>query len=517
MKQRLCIGTYHPSFALNTVLDTIGVSHQECNEATLSKEFFSIIILEQLVVLSPSFQAKIDAFIAKGGAVLEISTNPVFFQNKLNVTQKVDFLVNTNPHIGFDRISHIDVFSKCRLSKNESSYFNGLVDFETKSNGVISFIGLDLSKILEPKPHTRKRFYDYGIGIPPDEIVSPISRSEITRLIETALLELHTKLKLPLITKWTSPTKKPVFAFRIDSDYGTKSSLTEILELATARNLKLTWFLHVQAHKKWLDLFHEFDNQELALHCYEHGTSTSQKKITQDLDFALSLLSKSNIETSGFAAPYGIWNDDLKKAMLSYNFSYSSEFSTGYDGVPFELKLNETNKILQIPIHPICTGSLSRKRFSTGEMKTYFEEVIQAKVGIHEPVILYHHPLQPGLEVVEYIFDKAVELGLQNLTFLEFSEFWKKRNTLNFEAFLNEGKVEIQTVTTEDFLFKVSTTHSDFDLINSSQTSFSISENPAFKYQSPSLPSHDEIEALHSNKLSLLKTSILDWKHRKTL
>ncbi len=517
MKQRLCIGTYQPSFALNTVLDAIGVSHQECNKSSLSRKFFSVIILEQPLELCPSSKTKIDAFIVEGGAVLEISTNPFFFQNKLNVNQKIDFLVNTNPHKGFDRISHIDVFSKCSLSKNESAYFNGLVDFETKSNGVIGFIGLDLSKTLEPKPHTRKRFYDYGVGIPPDEIVFPISRSEITRLIETALIEIHTTLKLPLISKWTSPTKKPIFSFRIDSDYGTKPSLTDILDLATTRNLKLTWFLHVQAHEKWLELFHEFDNQELALHCYEHGTSSSQRKLQQDYDFALSLLAKSSIETSGFAAPYGIWNENLKKAILNYNFSYSSEFSTGYDGVPFELKLNETNKILQIPIHPICTGSLSRKRFSIGEMKTYFDEVIQAKVGIHEPVILYHHPLQPGLEVIEYIFNKAVELGLHNLTFLELSEFWKKRSITNFEAVLTDSDVEIHTNAPKDFLFKISTTHTAFDLINSSKSSFTISENPAFKYQSPSLPSHEEIEALHGDKLSLLKTSILDWKHRKIL
>ena len=517
MKRRICIGTYQPSFALTATLDAIGISHQECDETSLSKDSFSVIILEQLLVLPPSLKARVEAFIGEGGAVLEISTNPFFFHDRLNVVRKVDFLVNTIPHLGFDRISHIDVFSKCRLSKNESAYFSGLVDFEAKSNGVIGFIGLDLSMILEPKSHKRKQFYGYGIGDSPDEIVSPVSRSEIIRLIEVTLLELHLRIQLPLITKWTSPTEKPVFAFRIDSDYGTESSLTDILDLATARKLSLTWFLHVKAHEKWLDLFHKFDSQELALHCYEHGTSTSKQKIGQDLDFALSLLAECNIETSGFAAPYGIWSEGLKKAILGYNFSYSSEFSTGYDGVPFALKLNDTEEIFQIPIHPICTGSLSRRRFSIVEMKNYFEEVIQAKVGMHEPVVLYHHPLQPGLEVVEHIFDTAVELGLQNLTFLEFSEFWQHRKSISFEAFLNDGEIEIQTNAPEDFLFKISATHSEFDLINSSQTSFSIPENPAFKYQSPSLPSHEEVEALHGDKLRLLKTSILDWKHRKTL
>ncbi len=517
MKQRLCIGTYRPSFALKAVLDAIGVFYQDCDETILSKEAFSVIILEQHIKLPPTFQTNLDSFVKEGGAVLEISTKPLFFPSEKLSSQKVNFLVNTTPHVGFDRISHIDIFSHCLLSKSKSAYFSGLVEIKPQENGILGLIGLNLSQLWKPKPHKRKRFHGFGIGNAPDEIVSPVSRSEIIRLIETTLVEIHNRIKLPLISKWNSPTEKPVFAFRIDSDYGTESSLTNILDLASARNLSLTWFLHVQAHEKWLDVFHRFTNQELALHCYQHGTSTSEQKFNQDFDFALKLLKASGIETKGFAAPYGIWNTSLEKVIAQHNFSYASEFTTGYDGVPFALKLNDTEQILQIPIHPICTGSLSRRRFTIDEMKSYFEQVIQAKVGIHEPVILYHHPLQPGLEVVEFIFDKAVELGLQNLTFLEFSEFWKKRSSINFEAYITNDEVEINSDAPIDCLFKITTSQTAFDLITSSQPGFNISALPAFKYQSPSLPSPEEIKALHDDTLRLFKTSILDWKHRKTL
>src|SRR5690554_2457775 len=423
----LTIGTLAPSFGLTAILNAIGISNENALNQELTTENYSIILLENSNGISTDIRSALVKFVKNGGSVLEITKKPRFYKAHKVVSTQRSYLTNNTKHPGFDRISHIDIFGKCGLSQNTGSYFDGLLDFQTSGKGTFSFIGLNIPSIWKPKSHKRKKIYSEH-GIPPDEIVSPISRSEIIRLIETTLLELHIRAKLPMVSKWHSPTKNPVFAFRIDSDYGTQQSLHDILDLARANDLSLTWFLHVNAHKEWLDFFKTFNDQELALHCFEHGTSTSKEKILADLRKGNALLKKAGIETKGFAAPYGIWSDGLKQSLSEFERSYSSEFTAGYEGVPYELELNEGRTLLQIPMHPICTGSLSRRKYTSATMKKYFDQVIETTLALQQPLILYHHPLQPGLDVVEHIFKRVTDLGFKNLSFQEYAEFWQTRS-----------------------------------------------------------------------------------------
>ncbi|MFA5668438.1 MAG: hypothetical protein WC967_04285 [Balneolaceae bacterium] len=512
----LTIGTLAPSFGLTAILNAIGLNYENAFNQQLTTESYSVIILENADGISPHIRSALVKFAEDGGSVLEITKKPRFYKAHKVVSTQRSYLTNSNHHPGFDRVSHIDLFGKCGLSQNTDSYFEGLLDFQTSGKGTFSFIGLDITSIWSPKSPRRKRFHSEH-GIPPDEIVSPVSRSEIIRLIETTLLELHIRANLPMVSKWHSLTKAPVFAFRIDSDYGTQQSLQDILDLARAKELSLTWFLHVNAHKEWLDYFETFGDQELALHCFEHGTSTSKEKILADLQKGNALLKAADIETKGFAAPYGIWSDGLKQSLSEFERSYSSEFTAGYEGVPYELELNEGHTLLQIPMHPICTGSLSRRKYTSATMKKYFDQVIETTLALQQPLILYHHPLQPGLDVVEHIFNRVTELGFKNLTFQEYADFWQTRSQFQFKAHYSNNKIHIDSNSSSQVLLKVSNSHLGFDLIDALGKTFELVPTSTFKYGEPSLPSPKEVRSLHSQKLRLLKTSIYDWKNRNRL
>src|SRR5690606_24650264 len=116
---------------------------------------------------------------------------------------------------------------------------------------------------------------------------------------------------------------------------------------------------------------------------------------------------------AGFCAPYGIWNKALSRALAEMDFEYSSEFTFAYDGFPIQI---DKNLPLQIPIHPICPGSLNRHRQTESEINTYFDFIINNKLSRFEPVLLYHHPMQKGIENLEHIFKRVNSENLEKLS-----------------------------------------------------------------------------------------------------
>lgn len=508
MKRRLCIGTINGSHSLTSILECVGVELMEVDLSQNLISSYSVIVIEEEVKLSPESKQLIQQYIDDGGAVLEIGLEPIFSNTKRQVRKFKKSLLNSSDRSVFESIPCLDIYTSCSLSEEKSGFFEGLINFEKKSEGLLGSIGINLDIAWNNYKYTRKLFFGFGKN-PVDEIVSELDRHSLIEVVKNSLKYLHFEQGLPFIRKWTSPTKKPVFCFRIDSDYGTKESMDKLYYLANNHGLSLTWFMHVQAHENWLRHFRKYQNQEIALHGYAHTTFKTEPEITADISKGNELLNKAGFDAKGFCAPYGIWNMYLEKALQAFSFDYTSEFALVYEGYPVSVGSNPT----QIPIHPICTGSMSRKGYSLEDMIHYFEKVITNKLSLYEPVLLYHHPLQPGLEAIEYIFRRAANEEFENLTFLELADFWKKRKDVSFKSFFENEILEIENSSDYNTLFEVSNSFKGFDLISSS--AFKLEENPAFKYQRPSLPSPYEIKSLKKNTFRLFKTSMLDWLNRK--
>ena len=507
--RRLCIGVINLTFGWESLLDQLGVWYEEVNpECTLINEY-SVLILNESGSIS---KESIDTFLVAGGAILEAPDVRLYFEPSDITTRKVGTLINENRSSPFERIPFIDINREVQLH-NSKTHFRGLIEFKQVANGTACFLGFQPDELLLDARWARKRFFYKG-NTNPDEIVSKVSKKEITDLLSSALKELHYLQGLPFINKWTSPTEKPVFAFRIDSDYGDKESIEAVYKLAQKHQVPMTWFLHVEAHEGWLDYFTEFENQEIALHGYEHGTSNSYENVFHNIETGLQLLRDEGFNPTGFCAPYGIWNNTLKEVLCRHEFIYTSEFTTGYDALPYSLDFELP---LQIPIHPICTGSLSRKRVPGSEMVTYFEQVLSNKISSFEPVIFYHHPLQKGLEVWDQIFEKATQSELTKLTFGQYADFWKQRSESNFEAHFDSVSGTLKVNSNSDIFAQASKNHKGFSLIKLSETDINLESLSTYEYGESYLPSKEEIEEMRGNKLSLLKTSFLDWKNRKRL
>ena len=369
------------------------------------------------------------------------------------------------------------------------------------------------------KNNSRRKRFPFKNGIHPDELVSSVDKASLKNAIEYVLHQLHYHRGVPYVSKWHSPAKKPIFAFRIDTDFGNKTSIQKLFDLANHYNIPITWFLHVKAHEDWLDFFHSFKNQEIALHGYEHGTSSSYEQISSNIEQGYQLMKDADLEPDGFCVPYSIWNNSLADVLNTYAFKYSSEFTLGYDTVPFfPIHREEKHSTLQIPIHPICTGSLNRNNIDEKGMLDYFEMILQKKLDQYNNVIFYHHPLQYGLEVWKSIFDQVNTYNLTKCTFSEIATFWKQRVKTNLDILFDRDTATLTCNTAnQNLILKISTNSKNFYLLKASKVNKTL-----HSFEALPMPKNDDLslstyKELTGNRGQLLKSSILDWKNRKTL
>lgn len=508
MKHSLCIGIINLSPAWRTLLDQIGVWYEEIQSDNFLFQTYSLVIVNSSGTGKHS--AQIREYLKSGGNVILINDDYGFFPDKKFRKVFLTRLQNDLTLNGFQHIPYLDLYTTSKTTNKAT--LSGILKLKKVRKGYVVFIGFDPAERLLDREYLRKPFPSLS-GNNPDEIVSRASKGHVSDLFLQVIKEIHFKSNLPFIRKWTSPSIKPVFCFRIDSDYSDRTNLDKVYQFIKNHQIKATWFLHVQAHQEWLSYFDDYKGQEIALHGYRHGIACSKKKVSKNISRGLDKLKESGFEVAGFCAPYGIYNKTLEKSLNQLDFTYTSEFTFAYDSLPLRTSINA----LQIPIHPICTGSLQRKGYTADDMATYFLDSLNIKINLHEPVIFYHHPMQPGLELFAKVFRVVNKRSLINLTFKEFADFWIKREQTSFEATFENGTGHIKKVPDNMILFEVSFRHGASHLISGEDPFFNVEKKPTIQYYYPKRSKYTVSEPSFIEKLNLLKTSMLDYKNRERL
>ncbi|MDR9415957.1 MAG: polysaccharide deacetylase family protein [Gracilimonas sp.] len=508
MKQRLCIGLQTMDEQWMVALDQIGVSYEKVNYSLELASNYSVIILNTY----PDSHAitELHQFMKDGGSLIEMKGVHPFLHEHHFYRKNAQILYNNTSNKDFEHIPALSIYREAEFHQ-EAKLFGGMIHFQVWKRGVIGFYGVDLPLLLQQTGYKRRRFFSES-GLFPDEIVSKVTKQALIDAFTITLRQLHYRRSLPFVNKWSSPVTKPVFGFRIDTDYGNQESIINLYKILKKHAIKGTWFLHVEAHKEWLQIFKGFKEQELALHGYEHGTSKAVSKTRQNIRNGLEVLTDNDIKVNGFCAPYGIWNKALEQTLKDFEFRYTSEFTYLFDGFPLK---PENDLPMQIPVHPICTGSLSRKNYDEAAMAVYFAQILQQKLGRFKPVFFYHHPLQKGLIVWDHLFEIARQQELHIITFSEFLAFWEKRNKNDFNAIYDQNTLVIHS-NSKEMYFQYATDHTGFSLIRAGQK-VELHKSNEFQYSNYYLPSTKQTRKLFQKDLRLLKTSILDWKNRNKL
>ena len=310
--------------------------------------------------------------------------------------------------------------------------------------GAVAALPFDPAAAMMDLRSARRQFHDSRDRLP-WERVSRVAKGEVRLLVHAMLEYLHHARGLPYAHLWWFPgTAENVFAFRIDTDRGTPQQIDALHDLAREHELRMSWFLDVGSHEAWLHRFAAMPDQEIGVHCWRHRTTGRWEEDLANIRQALRLLEPHAGRPAGFAGPFGVWNTGLATAIDAAGFDYSSEFSFAFDGLPF---FPETGghryRALQVPIHPVCIGSLARAGYREAEMRRYFDTVIARKLLRAEPLFFYHHPTHLRWDVLRAVFRTAQRLGVPFLSLGEYARWWRARLALDVAFAAGGGAIAL--------------------------------------------------------------------------
>lgn len=313
------------------------------------------------------------------------------------------------------------------LVNGEKYHFEHPVTFYTKSERIVKgshFLPFDFDEVYNSTGSKRKQFYSETKEFP-DEIVRDVNLQEIFRAIHNLVVEVATDKKKNTEVYSVLPENKPLFIFRIDTDFATSRDISELYEICQEHNISASWFVDVYSEET-IELYNSFKDQEIALHCDRHYVYKKYEHNERNIVRANQKLLKSGIAPRGFAAPFGDWNQSLEEVLFAHDYLYSSEFSFAYDCLPI-IRYKEEKKLLQIPVHPINPNRLRRSHFTAKEMINYYCNLIDSRQKRGMPVIIYHHPCLLQKELIPRIFEYVNSKGFNNITMENYAIWWLNR------------------------------------------------------------------------------------------
>ena len=427
MNRRLVIGIVEPGLGWTIVLRQCGVAYERVSGAgTIDADRYSVVIVNRAI--GGAMRERLTGYLRGGGAVLDTGNHLGSLPAREIRRSQVRSLLPSDQEATRTGIMLLDLHAPVRRHRG-SDLFGGLLSFREVQGGYIGWLGLDIDGLTVDTRSARRQFHT-PTGRYPSEVVSVVSKGEVRRLVEHALMELHALRGLPYLHIWFFPDERPnIFCFRIDTDYGTRAQILDLYRTARRCGVAMSWFLHVEAHEEWLDLFTRFEEQEIAVHCRTHRTYPTYEPNAANMAEATYLLRRAGLDPVGFAAPNGRWNRALGRAVRDQGFLYSSEFALAYDDLPFNPALEGAfSPALQVPIHPVSVGNFLRVRGTEREMVEYYGRAVEEKLAYDRPLIFYHHPTHEAGGLLDEIFGAVRNAGVESVTFADYARWWNLRS-----------------------------------------------------------------------------------------
>ncbi len=451
MNLKIGIDSYKPGWEI--ILKQIGVSFDQfLLSDKISPEKYSVLIITEP---HTSIENKvINEFLNAGGAVLY--SDSAILDGASFKTKKVRFLCSEQNSL-YSQVGLVDIYSTIRIAKSKNSKtIDSKLNIFSNDYGTSLILPFNINELILNSNSRRKKFYANRKELP-SEIVAEVSKGKLRKIVEISLEYLHHIRDLPFVHLWHQPyIDKNLFIFRLDTDFCSKKDADEMYNICQSNNISATWFLDTDSEDR-LKNYATMNDQEMAIHCDKHYVYDNIEDNYNNILKAEIKLKNCEISATGFAAPFGDWNDSLDKAMQKMELKYSSELTLDYDDLPFYPYCNNKfSKVLQIPIHPISLGRLRRSHFSENEMLQYYLDLIKCKNEIEEPVIIYHHPHHKHFKIFEKIFKFVNSQNFGNMSMGEFSSWWEERYKLEPEFQYVDNKISVK-LNSENVFIKIST------------------------------------------------------------
>ena len=219
-----------------TILRQIGVAYERLDWNRLAAQHYAVVVINRS--LSRAEHVRIEAYVRDGGAVLDNG----HFVSGLGLASKsvyIDSIVGgTEPFQSLWVLDVDDRVSPLRVAQ----HLDRTVALVEQDGGFLAHVPFALARVLRSSSTRRRRFHAAS-GPHPDEVVARRSRNPYRVVIEGALRWLHEARGLPFLHLWHLPERQQsLFAFRIDSDFGTPISCSDCALLPSSTRYRCRSF-----------------------------------------------------------------------------------------------------------------------------------------------------------------------------------------------------------------------------------------------------------------------------------
>ncbi len=423
---------------------------------TMSPDSFAVMIVN--TAPTSLQQRDLAAYLEAGGSILAENGAARFFLECASAKKHFSSIA-PGECAPFSPASILDINSTgIVITKSSGRRVEGgaPVQIISEGAGTVVSIPYSVSRLLLSTSSRRKNFYAPPERLP-SEYVAAATKGSIRQLVTNILEFLHHRRSLPFVHTWYYPDGHPtIFTFRVDTDKGSETELRELYDVCARHRVPGTWFVDVQSHERWLDFFSSLSGQEISLHCYDHETSAVRNEVFENFGTGLGLLRAAGFAIDGASAPCGTWNPAVDSVYRELGMTYSSEFSLDYDNLPFfPVTADGPSSVMQLPIHPICVGSMKRSRYTSVQMRDYFRTCAVNLIASREPVCFYHHPTHHHWEVFDDIFSFVNEMKIPMLSYSAYAAWWKKRIAVRPEFTFDNGAITVSARAHGDMFYRI--------------------------------------------------------------
>jgi len=344
--------------------------------------------------------------------------------------------------IGLGKISvHENRKTKSGIIQDEFPVFI----FQSYGKGGCWYTGLPLAKLLMVVGDTLREF-ELLDGF--SERAAAIDKHKIIQALRNILIRSFNFRGLPYVHLWYYPKKyQSVFTFRVDVDGAFGRNLKFISDAAISNGFVITFFVNKSLCEKDASLLLGIDQKhEIGNHADIHNLYTDYSSNLENIHNCKQWLDILGIDQGmWFAAPRGMWNLNLHKALDDLGYLFTSDFGCAAAGFPFYPFISGSrSKTLQIPVNPFSAERASIwmeennfTDFNSDFVKKSFSRIIEDCYLHNFPIMLYSHPEKFGPmanSVIRHIKQDLADLNVWITTVSKFAEWWNYRDSCIYDA-----------------------------------------------------------------------------------
>ncbi len=272
------------------------------------------------------------------------------------------------------------------------------------------------------------------------ENLSFVAKKNVRKVLVDVLWRAHHAAGLPLVQKWYWPNgAKSFFSFRADMDAGNEKGMQTYLDAVRPWVESLSLFVHGSAYadKEWLLKNVANLGAEVGNHTFTHYVYSKPAHNRVNIELTEQLLGKVGIRPKGFVGPASFWQPNMYELLQEKGYQYTSSFGLDHDNFPYFPTRDGggTYDLVEIPFH--CLGDRFPKfdmEMGTPEVEHFFDQLIEKKYHLCEPMFIYGHPDMSGRlgyypELVKHICKKALSYDdVVTGNMADIAAWWRRRH-----------------------------------------------------------------------------------------